>query len=71
MAGPYPIVTALGIALGLAEAPSDQGFYITYAVGFSSQQNWDAEIEPIDLDIDSSNALNDEIAISFVWTNVS
>ncbi len=62
MAGPYPIVTALGIAIGSAEAPTDQGFYKTHAVGFSSQQNWDAEIEPIDLDIDPSNAFSGEIA---------
>ena len=32
MAGPPPIVTALGIAIGSFEAPSDQGFYRTHAV---------------------------------------
>ena len=63
MAWPPPIVTALGIAIGSFEAPTDQGFYKTHAVDFSSQQNWDAEIEPIDLDIDPSNAFSCEIAI--------
>ena len=63
MAGPPPIVTALGIAIGSFEAPSDQGFYRTHAVDLSSPQNWDAQIQQVELDINPSDAFGGQFAV--------
>ncbi len=58
------LTTLLGSFLGFGSlaVPLNEGFYQVNAVGFTSSQNWDAQIEQVELDID----LSDVFAYQFV-----
>ena len=58
------LTTLLGsfLAFGSFAVPLNEGFYQVNAVGLSPSQNWDAQIEQVELDID----LSDVFAYQFV-----
>ena len=58
------LTTLLGsfLVFGSFAVPLNEGFYQVNAVGFTPSQNWDAQIEQVELDID----LSDVFAYQFV-----